>query len=59
VGRARRELAECAARLDPAALHVSGLQGEGMVLLLRPLVIDLLEAAGTSHEEAVALLPRL
>ncbi|WP_411734491.1 FUSC family protein [Paeniglutamicibacter sp.] len=59
VGRARRELAECAARLDPTTLQVSGLQGEGMVLLLRPLVVDLLEATGTSHEEAVALLPRL
>lgn len=59
MGRARRELAECAAQLDPTSLQVSGLQGEGMVLLLRPLVIDLLEATGTSHEEAVALLPRL
>ncbi|TYC64229.1 FUSC family protein, partial [Marinobacter sp. BW6] len=37
----------------------SGLQGEGMVLLLRPLVVDLLEATGTEHEDAAALLPRL
>jgi uncharacterized membrane protein YgaE (UPF0421/DUF939 family) len=59
VGRAQRELAECAARLDPQTLQVSGLQGEGMVLLLRPLVVDLLEASGVSHEDAVALLPRL
>ncbi|RAX49196.1 FUSC family protein [Arthrobacter sp. AQ5-05] len=59
VGRAKRELAECAARLDPTSLQVSGMQGEGMVLLLRPLVVDLLEATGTSHEDAVALMPRL
>lgn len=59
VGRAKRELSECAARLDPKTLQVSGLQGEGMVLLLRPLVVDLLEATGTRHEDAVATLPRL
>lgn len=59
ISRAKRELSDCAARLDPESLHVSGMQGEGMVLLLRPLVVDLLEAAGIRHEEAVALLPRL
>ncbi|MGL3807806.1 FUSC family protein [Paeniglutamicibacter sp. R2-26] len=59
ISRAKRELSDCAARLDPNALHISGMQGEGMVLLLRPLVVDLLEATGTRHEDAVALLPRL
>ncbi len=59
ISRAKRELSDCAARLDPKSLHVSGMQGEGMVLLLRPLVVDLLEATGTLHEDAVALLPRL
>lgn len=59
ISRAKRELSDCAAQLDPESLHVSGLQGEGMVLLLRPLVVDLLEATGISHEDAVALLPRL
>ena len=59
IARARRELSECALQLDPDSLHVSGLQGEGMILLLRPLVVDLLEAAGLDHEEAVALLPCL
>ncbi|GAA1498714.1 FUSC family protein [Paeniglutamicibacter kerguelensis] len=59
ISRAKRELSDCAARLDPRSLHVSGLQGEGMVLLLRPLVVDLLEATGTLHEDAAALLPRL
>lgn len=59
ISRAKRELSDCAARLDPEFLHVRGLQGEGVVLLLRPLAVDLLEAAGVSHEEAAALLPRL
>lgn len=59
VGRAKHELADCASQLDPKTLQVSGLQGEGMVLLLRPLVVDLLEATGASHDDAVALLPRL
>lgn len=59
IARAKRELSECAIQLDPDSLQVSGLQGEGMVLLLRPLVVDLLEAAGLDHEDAVALLPRL
>lgn len=56
---ARIQLEACAAQLDPRALEVEGLQGEGLVLLLRPLVVDLLQAAGRDHEEAVGPLPRL
>ncbi|GER24081.1 hypothetical protein NCCP1664_25760 [Zafaria cholistanensis] len=56
---ARNELAACASRLAPGAFGVSGLEGEGLVLLLRPLLVDLQEAAGTSHEDAVRYLPRL
>ena len=56
---ARRQLEDCASRLDPHEMGIEGMQGEGLVLLLRPMVVDLLEAAGYDHERAVAPLPRL
>ncbi|PRA03277.1 FUSC family protein [Arthrobacter sp. MYb229] len=56
---ARHQLEAVAAQLDPRELGVEGLQGEGLVLLLRPLVVDLLQAAGRDHQEAVGPLPRL
>lgn len=56
---ARHQLEAVAAQLDPRELGVEGLQGEGLVLLLRPMVVDLLQAAGRDHEEAVGPLPRL
>lgn len=57
--RAREELAAVATMLHPAALEVSRLEGEGLVILYRPLVVDLLEATGLSHEEAASYLPKL
>ena len=56
---ARTELAACASRLSPELLGVAGVQGEGLVLLLRPMLVDLMEAAGLDHDDAVAYLPRL
>lgn len=56
---ARTELAAVATDLHPAFLNMSSLEGEGLVLLLRPLVVDLLEATGLSHEDASDYLPRL
>ncbi|MGZ2225690.1 MULTISPECIES: FUSC family protein [Glutamicibacter] len=56
---AQQQLEGVAAQLDPRALGVEGLQGEGLVLLLRPMVVDLLEAAGRVHEEAIEVLPKL
>ena len=56
---ARQQLTACAAQLDPRELGVAGLQGEGLVLLLRPLLVDLMEAAGIDHDEAVGALPKL
>ena len=38
---ARNELAACASRLARATFGVTGLEGEGLVLLLRPMVVDL------------------
>ena len=56
---AREELIAAAGRLTPASFGATGLQGEGLVLLLRPLVVDLLEATGLEHSEAVPFLARL
>ncbi len=57
--RAREELASVATLLHPASLNVERLEGEGLVILYRPLVVDLLEATGLSHEDAAGYLPRL
>jgi len=56
---ARKDLAACATQLSPRGFNVSGVQGEGLVLLLRPLVVDLMEAAGIGHDEAAGYLPKL
>ncbi len=53
------QLEAAAAQLHPRTLEVEGLQGEGLVLLLRPLLVDLLEASGLSHEAAIDALPKL
>lgn len=57
--RAREDLAAVATLLHPARLNVTRLEGEGLVILYRPLVVDLLEATGLSHEEAAGYLPKL
>ena len=57
--QARNELAAVATDLHPKTLHISRLEGEGLVLLLRPLIVDLLSATGLSHEDAADYLPRL
>ena len=56
---ARLELAGIASRAHPRQLEVERLEGEALVILLRPMLVDLLEATGHEHAEAVALLPRL
>ncbi|WP_138445201.1 FUSC family protein [Sinomonas susongensis] len=52
-------LEEIAARAHPRKLHVERLEGEALVILLRPMLVDLLEASGYDHDEAVELLPAL
>ncbi|MGM7666875.1 FUSC family protein [Microbacterium sp. A93] len=56
---ARGALGGAAARLDPAELGAGTLHSEALVMLLRPMMVDLIEATGAPHEEAVAYLPRL
>lgn len=61
IGRSKRteahhKLKLVAENLDPALMGVRTLEGESLVLVLRPLVVDLLEATGLQHDDAVALL---
>jgi hypothetical protein len=55
---ARGALAAVASRLEPAALGVHSLSALVIVGQLRSAVIDLLEATGMDHEQAVGLLPQ-
>ena len=57
--QARNELADVAGRLHPRAMGVRTMEGETLVLDMRPMVVDLLEAAGMTHEEARDQLPHL
>ena len=56
---ARVELSETAGRLHPRLLDVQRLEGETVVMLFRPLMVDLLEAAGMDPREARDILPAL
>ncbi|MGF9663704.1 FUSC family protein [Arthrobacter crystallopoietes] len=56
---ARDELASIAGRLHPKDLGVQTMEGEALVVVFRPLMVDLLEATGLSHEDAADALPRL
>lgn len=53
---ARRIFAEVAGVLEPSQMGVRSLEGESLVLMLRPLVVDLLEVSGLSNEETVEVL---
>ncbi|MBD7994967.1 FUSC family protein [Arthrobacter sp. Sa2CUA1] len=57
--QARNELAAVGSRLHPASLAVTDLHGDALVMLFRPLVVDLLEATGLTHEEAVSCLSKV
>ena len=48
-----------AARLHPRLLKVERLEGETVVMLFRPLMVDLLEATGIDSREARDILPPL
>lgn len=59
-GAARSVLADVARRLDPAvAVPDAGISDAAIVLMLRPLVVDLLAGTGMPIDEARALLPHL
>lgn len=58
--RARQALREIAARLDPAALLPKARLGDqNVVLSLRPMIVDLLVAAGEPRDVAAHDIPRI
>ncbi|MET4060611.1 uncharacterized membrane protein YgaE (UPF0421/DUF939 family) [Arthrobacter sp. UYP6] len=57
--QARKELALVGEQLNPGALGITDIQGDALIMLFRPLVVDLLESTGLSHEEAVSYLSDL
>ncbi len=59
LGVARDALGASASRLDPAQLGGRTVHGQALVMLLRPMMVDLIEATGASHDEAVSYLPRV
>jgi uncharacterized membrane protein YgaE (UPF0421/DUF939 family) len=56
---ARADLSAIAGRLHPQKLQVERLEGETVVMLFRPLMVDLLEATGIDSREARDMLPPL
>ncbi|MDO4898165.1 MAG: FUSC family protein [Rothia sp. (in: high G+C Gram-positive bacteria)] len=54
--KARRDLSLLADSLEPHMMGVRTMEAEALVLMLRPLVVDLLEASGLTHDEAAAML---
>jgi uncharacterized membrane protein YgaE (UPF0421/DUF939 family) len=57
--RSREELLRLAAELDPFTLTPDDWQAQSLVLLLRSLVVDLLEASGVDARAARETLPEL
>lgn len=59
-GQARSVLSDVARRLDPAVIDPdAGVTDAAIVLMLRPLVVDLLVGGGMSAEDARELLPTI
>lgn len=53
----REEFAALAIRLSPDQFGINTIEGQSLVLLLRPMLVDLLVATGISRSAAVAYLP--
>jgi uncharacterized membrane protein YgaE (UPF0421/DUF939 family) len=59
MAQARNRLVELSSKLAPHTLGSADSQAVGLVMMLRPLTIDLLEATGVPHDTAVEYLPTL
>ena len=59
VSQALDRLTKLGAELDPARFGATTLDGQALVMTFRPLMVDLLQAAGASHAESLAALPSL
>lgn len=53
---ARERMIKLAGTLEPRTMGVATFEGESLVLMLRLIVVDFLEATGMSHKDAVAVL---
>lgn len=54
--RVRRQLTSVGSTLEPSLMGVRTLEAESLILMIRPLVTDLLEATGLDHKSAAKLL---
>lgn len=59
VSQALRQLTQLAAELEPSRFEAASIEGQALVMTFRPLMVDLMEAAGATHAVAFAALPRL
>lgn len=57
--QAREIFTQVAGIIEPTMMGVRSLEGEALVLMLRPLVVDLLESTGLTHQAGVDLLTPL
>lgn len=57
--QAREIFIQVAGIIEPSMMGVRSQEGEALVLMLRPLVVDLLEATGLTHQAGVDLLTPL
>ena len=53
---ARKRMVKLAGTLEPRAMGVETFEGESLVLMLRLIVVDFMEATGMSHKDAVDVL---
>ncbi|WP_426302210.1 FUSC family protein [Arthrobacter sp. R-11] len=53
------QLMHLAAELAPDRFHAATVEGQALILTFRPFMVDLMEAAGATHTEALAALPNL
>ena len=56
---ARERLVDLAGTLEPKQMGVASFEGESLVLMLRLMTVDMLEATGLGHEQASAALVKL
>ncbi|WP_290439154.1 FUSC family protein [Arthrobacter sp. SW1] len=59
VSQALDRLVDLGVELDPARFGAETLDAQALVMTFRPLMIDLMQAAGASHAEALSSLPSL
>lgn len=59
LARCRESLVQLAGRLAPGHFGTTTLEAQALIVVLRPLLVDVMEAAGITHGSAEAALPRI